>query len=117
MTATPLPPGIAVVPDVTALDLETDDAGAFDRADKVHLMVLEVVGDTLVWNHYATRWELFLQGSVHLAFGLVGKAPCLPGRDRHHSTLATTPRCRPRPVLIAVGCSAIPITRLNYAGQ
>ncbi len=37
----------AVVPDLTALDLEADDAGTLDGDDEVDLVVLEVVGDAL----------------------------------------------------------------------
>ena len=51
VAASSLPPRVAVVPDVAALHLETDDAGTLDRDDEIHLMVLEVVGDTLARNH------------------------------------------------------------------
>ena len=33
------------------LELKTDNAGALDRNDEVHLMVLEVIGDTLAGKH------------------------------------------------------------------
>jgi hypothetical protein len=62
VAAPPLPPRVTVVPDIVALDLETDNAGALDRDDEVHLMVLEVVGDTLARNHQAVCLKLFPQG-------------------------------------------------------
>ena len=79
VAASPLPPRVTVVPDVAALDLEADDAGALDRDDEVDLVVLEVVGDALAGNHQVVRLELFLKGSVDLALGLVGQAGRLIG--------------------------------------
>ena len=57
--AAPLPPRVAVVPDVAALDLKTDDAGALDRDDEVDLVVLEVVGHPLAGNHPVVDRQLF----------------------------------------------------------
>ena len=60
---------LAVVPDVAALHLETDDAGALDRDDEVDLVVLEVVGDALTGNHPVVRLKLFEQCLVDRALG------------------------------------------------
>jgi hypothetical protein len=48
-TTTRLPPCVAVVPDLAALDLQPRDASTFDGDDEVDLVVLEVVG--------VTRWQ------------------------------------------------------------
>ena len=74
VAASPLPPRVAVVPDVAALDLEADDAGALDRDDEVDLVVLEVVGDALAGNHPVVGLKLFEQRLVDLALGGVGEA-------------------------------------------
>ena len=79
------------MPDLAALDLETDDAGALDRDDEVHLMVLEVIGDTLAGNHPIVWLKLFQQGLVDIALGGVGKAGGFLGSDGHGSSPATTP--------------------------
>ena len=55
------------------LDLQTDTAGALDRNDEVHLMVLEVVGDTLARNHPVVWLKLFQQGRP------CGRGELLPG--------------------------------------
>ena len=62
VAASPLPPRVAVVPDLAALDLEADDAGALDRDDEVDLVVLEVVGDALAGNHQVVWLKLFDAG-------------------------------------------------------
>ena len=46
------------MPDLAALDLEADDAGALDRDDEVDLVVLEVVGDALAGDHSVVGLEL-----------------------------------------------------------
>src|SRR5271170_2122873 len=83
VAASPLPPRVTVVPDVAALDLETDNAGALDRNDEVHLMVLEMVGDTLTGNHPVVWLKLFQQGLVDIALGGAGKAGGFVGSDGH----------------------------------
>ena len=85
VTVSLLPPRVTVVPDVAALDLKTDNASTLDRDDEVHLMVLEVVGDTLAWDHQAALWKLFQKSSVDLPLGLVGKAGPLLGSEGHSS--------------------------------
>jgi hypothetical protein len=62
------------VPDVAALDLKTDDAGALDRDDEVDLVVLEMVGNALAGDHPVVGLKLFEQGLVDLALGGVGEA-------------------------------------------
>ena len=69
-----LPPRLAVVPDLAALDLEADDAGALDRDDEVDLVVLEVVGDALAGDHPVVGLELVDERLVDLALGAVGEA-------------------------------------------
>ena len=91
VAASLLPPRVTVVPDVAALDLETDNAGALDRDDEVHLMVLEMVSDTLAGNHPVAWLKLFEQDSVDSALGGVGKAGLFLGSDGHGSSPATTP--------------------------
>ncbi len=91
VAASPLPPRVTVVPDVAALDLKADNAGALDRDDEVHLMVLEVIGDTLAGNHPVVWLKLFQQGLVDIALGGVGQAGGFLGSDGHGSSPATTP--------------------------
>jgi hypothetical protein len=91
VAASPLPPRVTVVPDVATLDLKTDNAGAIDRDDEVHLMVFEVVGDTLAGNHQAVWLKLFRQGLLDIALGRVGKAGRFLGSIHHGSSRATTP--------------------------
>ena len=69
-----LPPRLAVVPDLAALDLEADDAGALDGDDEVDLVVLEVVGDALAGDDAVVGLELVEQGLVDRALGAVGEA-------------------------------------------
>ena len=73
VAASLLPPGVAVVPDVAALDLEADDAGAFDRDDEVDLVILEVVGDALAGDDSVIGLQLVEQGLVDLALGGIGE--------------------------------------------
>src|SRR5271170_3950091 len=83
VAASPLPPRVTVVPDVAALDFNADNAGALDRDDEVHLMVLEVIGDTLAGNHPVVWLKLFQQGLVDIALGGIGKAGGFLGSDGH----------------------------------
>ena len=62
------------MPDVAALDLEADDAGAFDRDDEVDLVVLEVVGDALAGDDSVVGLQLVEQRLVDLALGAIGEA-------------------------------------------
>ena len=64
-----LPPVFAVVPDLAALDLQADDAGALDGDDEVDLVVLEVVGDALAGDDAVVGLQLLEQGLVDLALG------------------------------------------------
>ena len=64
----------AVVPDLAALDLEADDAGALDRDDEVDLVVLEVIGDPLAGDYEVVGLELIDQRLPDLALGAVGEA-------------------------------------------
>ena len=73
VAAARLPPALAVVPDLAALDLEADDAGALDGDDEVDLVVLEVVGDALARDHQVVGLELVDEGLVDLALGAVGE--------------------------------------------
>ena len=59
LAATDLAPAGAVVPDLAALDLEADDAGALDRHDEVDLVVLEMVGHALTGDDEVVGLELF----------------------------------------------------------
>src|SRR5271170_4898246 len=96
VAASPLPPRVTVVPDVAALDLETDNAGALDRDDEVHLMVLEVIGDTLAGNHPVVWLKLFQQGLVDIALGgnlrWVGRRAVVPPRGQTWQTPGMTRR-------------------------
>ena len=74
LPASPLPPGVAVVPDVATLDLKTDDAGALDRHNEVDLMIFEVVGDTL-----ARESPRCLVGAVRQGFDRPCARPRWPG--------------------------------------
>ena len=94
VTASALPPCLAVVPDLTALDLKTDDASALDRHDEIDLVVLEMVGDALAGNHPVVGLKLFEQSLVDRALGAVGKARSFVRRDCHTSgtvTVASAP--------------------------
>jgi hypothetical protein len=83
VTAPLLPPGMAVVPDIAALDLEAGDAGTFYRNDEIHLVILEVIGHTLAGDDTVVGLKLFEQSLVNLPLGAVGKARSLIRRDRH----------------------------------
>ena len=78
-----LPPVFAVVPDLAALDLQADDAGALYRDDEVDLVVLEVIGDALAGDDEVVGFELLDQRLVDLALGGVGQARRFVGRDGH----------------------------------
>ncbi len=78
-----LPPGLAVVPDLAALDLEADDAGALDGDEEVDLVVLEVVGDALAGDDEVAGLELVDQRLPDAAFGAVGQPRCLGDGDGH----------------------------------
>ena len=83
--------------------LVVNEVSAFERSrerlyvglsrarDQLIVCVLEVVGDTLAWDYQAVWLELFDEGSVDLAFGLVGKAGRLFGSEGHSSSPITTP--------------------------
>ena len=58
LAAAELAPARAVVPDLAALDLEADDAGALDGDDEVDLVILEVVGDALAGDDEVVGLEL-----------------------------------------------------------
>jgi hypothetical protein len=51
VTSALLPPCVAVVPDLATLDLKADNAGPLNRDDKVDLVILEVIGNTLAGDH------------------------------------------------------------------
>ena len=78
-----LPPAVTVVPDLAALDLEADDAGAFDRDDEVDLVVLEVVGDALARDDEVVGLELVDQRLVDAALGAVGQPRGVGRGDGH----------------------------------
>ena len=71
------------MPDLAALDLEADDAGALDGDDEVDLVVLEVVGDALAGDDPVVGLELVDQRLVDLALGAVGEARGFGGGDGH----------------------------------
>ena len=64
------------MPDFAALDLDADDAGAFDGDDEVDLVILEVVGDPLAGDEKVVLAELVDEQLPDLALGLVGEAGC-----------------------------------------
>ena len=109
VAATLLPPGLAVVPDVAALDLEADDAGALDRDDEVDLVILEVVGDTLAGDHPVIGLQLVEQGLVDLALGGVGEPWRFVGGDGHTSSTrhGAATESTPSPRLNNVGTTAV----------
>ena len=81
-TAADLAPGLAVVPDLAALDLDADDAGALDGDDEVDLVVLEVVGDPLSGHDKVIGLKLINQRLVGAALGCV-EPRVFVGRDAH----------------------------------
>ena len=83
------------MPDLAALDLEADDAGALDRDDEVDLVVLEVVGDALAGDDEVVGLELFGQRLVDAALGAVGEAWGFGRGDRHG--LAAVDAVQPEP--------------------
>ena len=91
VAATLLPPRLAVVPYLAALDLEADDVGALDGDDEVDLVVLEMVDDALAGDHPVVGLELFKESLVDLALGRVGEAGSFVGGNRQMSS-TTTPR-------------------------
>ena len=83
LAAALLPPAVAVVPDLAALDLEADDAGALDRDDEVDLVVLEVVGDALARDDEVVGLKLVDQRLVDAALGAVGQPRGVGRGDGH----------------------------------
>jgi hypothetical protein len=83
LAAAELAPAIAVVPDLAALDLQADDAGALDRDDEVDLVILEVIGDALARNDEVGGLELLDERLVDAALGTIGQARGLGRRDGH----------------------------------
>ena len=78
-----LPPAVAVVPDLAALDLQADDAGALDGDDEVDLVILEVVGDALARDDEVVGLELVDERLVDAALGAVGEPRSVGGGDGH----------------------------------
>lgn len=64
------------MPDLTALDFETHDAGALDGDDEVDLVVLEVVGHALARYEEIVGLELLDERLPDLALGAIGEAGC-----------------------------------------
>ena len=62
-----------VVPDLAALHLDADDAGAFDGDHEVDLVILEVIGDPLAGDDEVAGLELFDERLPDEAFGAVGQ--------------------------------------------
>ena len=60
------------MPDLATLDLQADDARALDGDDEVDLMVFQVVGDALSWDHAVVGLQLVKQALVDPAFGSIG---------------------------------------------
>lgn len=83
-----LPPLVAVVPDLAALDLDADDAGALDGDDEVDLVVLEVVGHALAGDDEIVVLELLSEELPDLALSVVGKAGVDGESDRHSTRVA-----------------------------
>ena len=71
------------MPDLAALDLEADDAGALDGDDEVDLVILEVVGDALAGDHQVAGVELRDERFPDPAFGPVGQSRRLTRRVTH----------------------------------
>ena len=96
-----LPPAVAVMPDLSAFDLEADDACALDRDDEVDLVVLEVVGDALAGDDEIVGLELFKQRLVDAALGAIGQPRGVGRGDAHrrvgllvwsHNSISIPPR-------------------------
>jgi len=81
--AAQLAPARPVMPDLTALDLQTDDAGTLDGDDEVDLVILEVVGDALAGDDEVVGLELLDERLVDVALGPVGETRGFGGRDGH----------------------------------
>ena len=80
------------MPDLAALDLEADDAGALDRDDEVDLVVLEVVGDALAGDDEVVGLELIDQHLPDAPLGRVGEAGRFGDGDAQGSE---APRLKP----------------------
>ena len=78
-----LSPGVAVVPDVAALDLDADDSGTFHGDDEVDLVVFLVVGHALAYDDEVVRPELRVECTPDLLLPVVGKPGFLGQRDGH----------------------------------
>ncbi|BBZ62534.1 hypothetical protein MMON_38350 [Mycolicibacterium monacense] len=92
------------MPDLPALDLDADDAGALDGDDEVDLVILEVVGDALPRHDEVVGLELVDQCLVGAALGAF-ETRVLIGRDRHETGL-------PCPNLSGMPTSPIPAVPL-----
>ena len=81
--AAQLAPARAVMPDLTALDLQTDDARTLDGDDEVDLVILEMVSHALTGDDKVVRLKLLHQRLIDAALGPVGEARGFDGRDGH----------------------------------
>ena len=90
-----LPPGLSVVPDLTTLDLDDDQAGSRQHDDQVGLVVQEVVGDAQVRVEDVVRTQLLAKELPHLALARRREPRPLGHTDRHRGLL---PRTAGRPV-------------------
>ncbi len=97
-----LAPAFAVVPDFAALDLEADNARAFDGDDEVGLVVLEVIGDALAGDDEVVGLELIDQHLPGAPLRRVGEAGRFGDGDAQrlggstlssHSRISNPPRC------------------------
>ena len=76
-----LQPRLTVVGDLTALDLDTDNARALNGDDEVDLVILEAIGDPLAGDHKVTIAELVDQSGPDTPLGVIGHTGVIGQRD------------------------------------
>lgn len=80
------------MPQLATLDLDADDAGAFNGDEEVDLVILEVIGDALAGDDQVAGLELVDQQLIDPALCAVGQAWCFSNRDRHRRRLPSVER-------------------------
>ena len=88
LAAAALPPRLAVVPDLAALDLDHDQARSGQDRDQVDLVVHAVVGDAQVCVEDVLRAQLLAEQLPHLALAR-RREPRLLGHAHRHRGLLT----------------------------